>query len=113
MPFYLTRRRRLDAILDAAEAAGDKAHQRAREAGHDEHTIAYESLDAYHQRRHELRTAQKVADAELLQRADERDGTDPAELLERDRHLAALAAAREQAEFELEQAIDTEIELDR
>lgn len=101
---------RLDYVLDEAQQASRAAEERARAAGLDEQTVAFESLDAYHERRHELLSrTRRITDAQLVARADERDGTDLGELAEIEAHLDQLAAERERAELDDE----AEIELDR
>lgn len=91
---------RLDYVLDEAQQASREAEQRARAAGLDEQSVAFESLDAYHERRHELLSRTRgITDAQLVARADERDGTDLGELAKIEAHLDQLAAEGEQAEL--------------
>lgn len=112
MPFYLTRGRRLDAILNQADRAADAAQQRSEAAGDDDMTVVYHLTTAYHERLHELRTAQGVEFAELAARADQRNGVDPVAEAEIEAHLTALAAEREEFEAEREQQLDDEPELE-
>lgn len=96
---------RLDYVLDESVRASRDAEDRARAAGLDEQSVAFESLDAYHERRNELLSRTRgITDAALVARADVRDGTDLDELREVEQYLDDLAAERErddEAELEL------------